>query len=294
MFENGLSELDAVATIAAVEDNERVAVETESRRLLIALHWADLHPGEAVDPEGLPGRERPRLVGGAGTPAVADFCLASLGTALKTTAGGAARLLGDALDLRHRLPETWGAVRAGQGPVYQARRVAYATRGLTKAQAGQVDARIGPRLGRVSFGRLHTLLEAYVYEADPEGADAAAEAAARERFVRLGQTSEHGLRFIMARIAAGDAAWGLAVTTRLAEILRREGDPDPLDVRRAKAFGLQLTQPAEVLRLLCAHQDDEDTRRREQRQRRPRRVCRWAHWRVPRAGRRARADGRVS
>ena len=83
MFENGLSELDAVATIAAVEDNERVAVETEFRRLLIALHWADLHPGEAVDPEGLPGRERPRLVGGAGTPAVADFRLASLGTASK-------------------------------------------------------------------------------------------------------------------------------------------------------------------------------------------------------------------
>ncbi len=258
MFENGLSELDAVATVAAVEDNERVAVETESRRLLIALHWADLHPGEAVDPEGLPGRERPRLVGGAGTPAVADFCLASLGTALKTTAGGAARLLGDALDLRHRLPETWGAVRAGQGPVYQARRVAYATRGLTKAQAGQVDARIGPRLGHVSFGRLHTLLEAYVYEADPEGADAAAEAAARERFVRLGQTSEHGLRFIMARVSAGDAVWIDAMVARLAEILRWEGDTDPVDIRRSKALGL-FAQPAEMLRLLCLHQHDDDT-----------------------------------
>ena len=176
-----------------------------------------------MDPEGLPGRERPRRVGGAGTPAVADFCLASLGTALKTTAGGAARLLGDALDLRHRLPDTWAAVRAGQGPVYQARRVAYATRGLTKAQAGEVDARIGPRLGRVSFGRLQSLLEAYVYEADPDGADAAAEAAARERFVRLGP---HLRAWVAVHHGPGRRRRrGLdrRQVTRLAEILRRGG-----------------------------------------------------------------------
>ncbi len=238
MFESGLSERDAEATIAAAEDNERLAVQVETDRLLIAAHWAELYPGDAVDPEGLPGRERPIRVGGAGTPEIADFCLASLGAALRTTAGSAARLIGDALDLRHRLPVTWAAVRAGQGPVYQARRVAYATRGLTQQQAGQVDARIGTRLGRVSFGRLQSLLEAYVYDADPDGADAAAEAAARDRFVRLGRTSEHGLRFIMARINAGDAAWGDALITRLAEILRLEGDLDtggcpPLDRLRA-------------------------------------------------------------
>lgn len=64
-----MSECDAEATIAAVEDNERVAFDTETRRLLIALHWADLHPGDAVDPEGLPGRERAIRVGGAAPPA---------------------------------------------------------------------------------------------------------------------------------------------------------------------------------------------------------------------------------
>ncbi len=256
MFEFELSECDTAATIAAVEDNERVAVQTETRRLLIALHWADLHPGDAVDPDGLPGRECPVQVGGPGTPDIADFCLASLGTALKTTAGSAARLIGDALDLRHRLPATWAAVRAGQGPVYQARRVAYATRHLSKAQAGAVDARIAPRVGRVSFGRLQSLLEAYIYEADPDGADAAAEAAAQERFVRLGQTSEHGLRFIIARVSAGDAVWIDAMVARLAEILRLEGDSDPVDVRRSKAIALY-HQPAEMLRLLCLHQHDD-------------------------------------
>ena len=119
-----------------------------------------------------------------------------------------------------------------------------------------MDARIAPRVGRVSFGRLQSLLEAYIYEADPDGADAAAEAAAQERFVRLGQTSEHGLRFIIARVSAGDAVWIDAMVARLAEILRLEGDSDPVDVRRSKAIALY-HQPAEMLRLLCLHQHDD-------------------------------------
>ena len=56
--------------------------------------------------------------------------------------------------------------------------------------------------------------------------DAAAERAARERFVRLGRVTEHGMRLIIAKIAAGDGAWGEAMITRLAEILQRDGDLD--------------------------------------------------------------------
>lgn len=73
MFESDLRSWDAEATMAAAEDNERAAIEAETRRLLIAAHWADLHPGDAVDPDGLPGRERPVRLGGEGTPDVADF-----------------------------------------------------------------------------------------------------------------------------------------------------------------------------------------------------------------------------
>ena len=249
--------MDAEATVAAVEANERAAAEAETTRLLLAGHWADLHPGDAVDPNGLPGRERPLQLGGDGTPEVADFAPADLGPVLKTTAGSVRRLIGDALDLRHRLPRTWAAGRSGRVPVWQARRVAFATRHLTRQQAGEVDARLASKLGTISFGRLQTLLEAFVYDADPEGADAAAELAARDRFVRLGRSSEHGVRLMIAKMAAGDAAWGHALVTRLADILKRDGDLDSLDVRRSKAFGILLTQPAEALRLLCSHQDDD-------------------------------------
>ena len=51
-------------------------------------------------------------------------------------------------------------------------------------------------------------MDGLVYDADPEGADAAAELAARERFVRLGRVTEHGMRLIIAKIAAGDGAVG--------------------------------------------------------------------------------------
>ena len=36
----------------------------------------------------------------------------------------------------------------------------------------------------------------------------------------------------------------------------REGDTDPVEVRRSKAIGI-LAQPAEALQLLCEHQDDD-------------------------------------
>jgi hypothetical protein len=149
----------------------------------------------------------------------------------------------------------WAAVLAGQLPAYQARHIATATRHLTAEQTGVVDARIAPSLGAVSFGRLQTLLEAAICEADPDGVEQQAAAAAQQRFVRLGRGSEHGLKLIIARAATGDAIWFKATIDRIADILTRHGDDDPVDVRRSKAIGI-LAQPAEALRLLCQHQDD--------------------------------------
>jgi hypothetical protein len=72
--------------------------------------------------------------------------------------------------------------------------------------------------------------------------------------VRLGRGTEHGLKLIIARAAAGDAIWFKATIDRIADILTRHGDHDPVDVRRSKAIGI-LAQPAHALRLLCQHQD---------------------------------------
>jgi hypothetical protein len=255
LFENDLIELDAAGTLAAAETNEHALITAETRRLQIAAHWADLHPGGAVEQSGLPGAEHAIRLGGDGTPTVADFAPAELGCVLRMTDGAAAKLIGDALDLRHRLRLIWAAVLAGQVPAYRARHIATAARHLTRNQAGFVDARLAPSLGAVSWNRLHTLLEAAIYEADPAGAVQRAALAAQERFVRLGRNSEHGLKMIIARATAGDAIWFKATIDRIADILARQGDDDPIEVRRSKAIGI-LAQPAEALQLLCQHQDD--------------------------------------
>ncbi|HKN45610.1 MAG TPA: DUF222 domain-containing protein, partial [Propionibacteriaceae bacterium] len=186
MFENDLIELDAAGTLTAAEANEHTLTTAETRRLQIAAHWADLHSGDSVPESRLPGTEHPVRLGGDGTPTVGDFAPAELGCVLRISDGSASRLIADALDLRHRLRLIWAAVLAGQVPAYQARRIAAATRHLTAEQAGWVDAQLAPKLGAVSWGRLQTLLEATIIEADPVGAEQQAAAAAQERFVRLG------------------------------------------------------------------------------------------------------------
>ena len=256
VFESDLMELDADSTLAAAEANEHTLITTETRRLHIAAHWADLHPGDAVAESRLPGSERPVQLGGDGTPTVGDFAPAELGCALRMSDGSASRLIGDALDLRHRLPLIWTATQAGQVPAYQARRIASATRHLTAEQAAPVDQRVAPSLGAVSWGRLERLLEAAIIAADPEAAERAAAAAAQERFVRLGRASEHGLKLIIARATAGDAIWFKATIDRIADILGRDGDLDPVEIRRSKAIGI-LAQPAQALQMLCRHHHDD-------------------------------------
>jgi Domain of unknown function (DUF222) len=258
VFENDLVELDAAATLAAAEANEHALIIAETRRLQIAGHWADLHPGDAVVPSRLPGTEHSVRLGGDGTPTVADFAPAELGCVLRISDGSACRLIGDALDLRHRLRSIWAAAEAGRVPAYQARRIATATRHLSADQASWVDQQLAPSLGAVSWSRLQTLLEAAIIEADPVGAEQQAALAAQDRFVRLGRTSEHGLKVIIARAAAGDAIWFKATIDRIADILDRHGDTDPVEVRRSKALGI-LAQPAEALQMLCQqHHDDWD------------------------------------
>ena len=56
-----------------------------------------------------------------------------------------AQLIGDALDLRHRLPLLWKRVVRLQVPAWQARRVAQQTHRLPLAGARWVDDRLAAR-----------------------------------------------------------------------------------------------------------------------------------------------------
>jgi hypothetical protein len=168
--------------------------------------------------------------------------------------------MADALDLRHRLPQLWSRVRAGQLRGWRARRVAVATRELTMEQAGQVDAAVAGYITALPWSRFEALLEAKVIEADPQGADLAAREAEADRFVRAGRTNEHGLKLLVAKVAAVDVIWFVAMVNRIADILAGQSvaagvEPEPVGVRRSRAVGV-LAQPALALQLLCAAEGD--------------------------------------
>ncbi|MFP5283819.1 MAG: hypothetical protein ACLGIF_10265, partial [Actinomycetes bacterium] len=256
MFDfEGLAGLDDAGLAAAAVACHRGLVEHECGYLQVAAQWADRFPPERDGRAAGPGRPVGQLLGGEGTPPVAEFAAAELGPLLATTTGSARHLIADALDLRHRLPRLWARVLAGQVRAGKARKVAEATRHLGREAAGAVDAAVAGAVTALPWARFGTLLEAKIVEVDPAGAEARARLADAERFVRAGRTSEAGLKLLVARAAAGDVIWFLAMVGRIADILAAEGDPDPVDVRRSKAIGV-LAQPAEALRLLLAHRAD--------------------------------------
>ncbi len=233
-------------------------VAAETARFFLAAHWVDLHSGEALAEERrrrgrrvLPGMERSRRAGADGTPLVAEFAAMELGAVLGMGHVAADCFVRDAVNTRHRHPVLWEALAQGRARVWQAREVARrcAAAGLDRDQARWVDEVTTPYLGSLPWGRFESLLEARIVEADPEAAEERARAAALDRFVRTGQSSEFGLKTLVARAAAGDVVFFVAMVDRIAQILLLQGDTDRVDVRRSKAIGI-LATPARALLML--------------------------------------------
>ncbi len=157
----------------------------------------------------------------------------------------------DALNVRHRHPQLWAALAEGRGRVWQARKVAQscAAAGLDLDQARWVDAVTTPYVASLPWGRFESLVEAKIIEADPDAAEERAKAAAMARFVRTGQSSEYGIKTLIARANAGDVIFFQAMVDRIAQILLLQGDTDTADVRRSKAVGI-LASPLRALALL--------------------------------------------
>ena len=141
MVVDEVGELDAAAALLAFGDLRESRDRAERHILLLAAHFADLHHPDST-PSGartLPGTERGIRLAGTGTPPVREFAIAEAAAELHLTTFSARRLIGDALETRHRLPAIWARVVAGQAVTRLVRAVAQATRDLTAAQAGTVD-----------------------------------------------------------------------------------------------------------------------------------------------------------
>ncbi len=163
------------------------------------------------------------------------------------------RLIADAVDLRHRFPLSWARICRYEVQVWICRKIANQTRHLTLEAARYVDAAVAPYLSSLPPGRLFTLVEAKLIEADPADAEARAKLAQANRFVRTGRTSDLGSNTPIARAEAGDVIMFTALCDRIAQILGLKGDPDPLDVRRSKAIGV-IANPLRTISLLAEYE----------------------------------------
>ncbi|MBD3927291.1 DUF222 domain-containing protein [Nocardioides cavernae] len=166
MLEAGeVEDLTASAVLSAIRaqrvDEERAA----AAQLVLAAQWADLHPPESIHDAAaftVPGCEHEEPIAGQGAPLVAEFCLAELGTVLGVSTTAAKKLVGHALELRHRLPRLWAQTQAGRVPAWRARAVAevtiHTTPALTREAAAFVDAQVAAVAGRVGPAQLDRLV----------------------------------------------------------------------------------------------------------------------------------------
>jgi hypothetical protein len=157
----------------------------------------------------------------------------------------------DVLDLRHRLPRVWARLTDLECEPWLARKIAAMTRHLPRDRVGLVDAAVAAALPGQAPGRVLTVCEAKIIEADPALHAERLAAARHRKHVTLTRIDEAGLRGVIARVTAGEAAWVDATLTRVAEILAThpEHADKTRDELRAHAFGW-LARPAELLTLL--------------------------------------------
>ena len=244
-----------IETLDAVDRLYVARVEAEAASFELAAHFADLHPGEALDPASSlrPGRERAVRLGGRGTPLVSEFAAAELGARMRMGTWSARRYLGDALEVRHRLPLLWARVVSREARVGSVRLVASRTRRLSPEAAAYVDrAMVEVVDGSLPWGRFESLLEGVVVAADPVAAAVREEERALVQFAKRTRASEAGTAGFYVRSTVGVIARVEATVLFVAEALRAFGDAEDLDARKVKAV-VVLCNPTRAVELLAGY-----------------------------------------
>ncbi|WP_395659832.1 DUF222 domain-containing protein [Nocardioides sp.] len=220
---------------AAAATREAIA-DLEVQQLIQATDWVVLHPGEQVD-TSIEFGMRDLQIAGDGAPTVDEAAVAEFALAVGRTTDSGRHLLGDAVELRYRLPRLWARVVAGEVAVWKARKVAQATTSLPPDAAAVVDQRLAWCAHRCSFAEIERQVEKARAEHDPDAAEERRVAALeRRRFdIDLDHATPDGLVHVEGELDLADAV-------ALEEQIRAKAatlDLElPLDVRRSMAAGL--------------------------------------------------------
>ena len=98
--------------LARLEDDLRTVRRAEFERLDLARDWALAHVVDDPEVLGDP-RRRPTPLGARGLP-VDEYAAAELAAALEMHPLAGRRLMADGVDIHHRLPPVWAALRDGR------------------------------------------------------------------------------------------------------------------------------------------------------------------------------------
>ena len=254
-----VDDLTATDLLASIRPRATSRTRAAARQLVLAARWADLHPPESIHSAAtfaVPGCEHEEPIAGEGAPLVAEFCLAELGTVLGVSTTAAKKLVGHALELRHRLPRLWAQVHTGRVPAWRARSVAevtiHSTPALTVEAAAFVDAQVAAVAGRVGPAQLDRLVAEAVKrydlaDVDPAGDPEDGYLHVDPRHATIHDDDVHfaGTMRLEAELDIADALDLDRALAHGAASLKALGSDKSLDARRSAALGdLARTQTA--------------------------------------------------
>jgi hypothetical protein len=244
---SGTATLDEASVLAAARDLRSQANAAEAGVLAKALEWAHLHLVDDLDEAAtwwsgskLMGQDTGIPIAGDGAPLVSEFAVCEFATALGLSADAGRNLVGQTLELAHRLPKIWARVQAGSLAPWRARRIAEATLHLSLEAAGFVDAQLVSFAHRTGPAQVQRLIDTAVARFMPEYAAEQRQRAADQRYFTIAhdQVSFAGTSRVHGELDLADALdLEDAITTAAAQ-LAALGSEESLDARRAAAVGM--------------------------------------------------------
>jgi len=235
---------DAATVLAVARRARRDANAAEAQVLASAVEWARLHQVDDLDLAATvlveQGKDTGIPIAGEGAPLVSQFAVAEFASALGVSAGAGRNLVGQALELVHRLPKTWAKVQDGSLAPWRARRIADETLCLSMEAASFVDRMVASFAHRTGPAQVQRLVDDAIARFMPEFAAERRDRAAEQRYFSIDhdQFSFAGTSRIHGELDLADALDLEDAVRAGAEQLKALGNEDSLDVRRAAAVGM--------------------------------------------------------
>src|SRR4051794_25708494 len=241
---SGTATLAAAAVLASARRARAIANAAEAQVLADAVAWAHLH--QVTDPDDAStvlvehGHDTGIPIAGQGAPLVSEFAVAEFASALGLSAAAGRNLVGQALELAHRLPKLWARVQAGSLAPWRARRVAEQTLCLSMEAAAYVDQMLSPFAHRTGPAQTQRLVEEAIARFMPEYAAEQRDRAAEQRYFSIDhdQVSFAGTSRVHGELDLADALDLEDAVRAGADQLKALGNQESLAVRRSLAVGM--------------------------------------------------------